>query len=405
MTVNSPTLQEYWDEDFSNVTSVQHGINNPSFNTLAANIDLQSLTSRNQPDQLENPVMDWIIPDGQNKKLRDHRNKSMSEGTSSDGGPAMYINLSNLGPYLSSSNFLIDMVTGYVFVLHKRRWVRTSLTCTQNPTPPKELGTRIQEASNTYWNKLIANNEKSLQRISNKDIRRNIVNQTTQVPTPQLVIMAQPPPLPRINNPELYTIHDEPMPLRIRRTYIRVQTRNAHTYIMEYSATLEMVKERRYVVDELWNRLRIVYGRVDAVQRNIDESLATDDRLRRQHGMMEFRSLYRFPDPTEMENLMPPIWMQWISREVNELCNELTQVIDQEMNKTLSEFRLILEDVEPEGEAQPDLLGFETPRPGKEVGVWGKEGKSPQRGLHEHQSLPQTEDLNITQIKSIKQHR
>ena len=139
-----------------------------SFNTLAVNIDLQSLTSRNQPDQLENPVMDWIVPDGQNKKLRDHRNKSISEGTSPDGGPAMYINLSNLGQYFSS---LINMVTGCIFVLHKRRWIRTGLTCTQNQTPPKELGTRIQEASNTYWNRLIANNETSLQRISNKDIR------------------------------------------------------------------------------------------------------------------------------------------------------------------------------------------------------------------------------------------
>ena len=123
ITANLPTLQEYWDEDFSNVTSVQHGINSLSFNTLAVNIDLQSLTSRNQPDRLENPVMDWIIPDGQNKKLRLHRNKSMSEGTSPDGGSAMYINLSNSGPYFSSSNFLINMVMGCIFVLHKRRWV------------------------------------------------------------------------------------------------------------------------------------------------------------------------------------------------------------------------------------------------------------------------------------------
>ena len=213
ITANSPTLQEYWDEDFSNVTSVQHSINSLSFNTLAANIDLQSLTSRNQPDRLENPVMDWIISDGQNKKLRDHRNKSMSEGTSPDRGPAMYINLSNLGPYFSSSNFLIDMVTRCVFVLHKRRWVQTGLTCTQNQTPPKELGARIQEASNAYWNRLIANNETSLQRISSKNIRRNVLNKTAQVPTPQPVIMEQPSPLPRINNPELYTIHDESMPL------------------------------------------------------------------------------------------------------------------------------------------------------------------------------------------------
>ena len=123
ITAKSPTVQEYWDEDFSNVTLVQHGLNSLSFNTLAANLDLHSLTLTNQPDQLENPVMDWIVPDRQNSKLRDHRNKSMSEGTSPNGGPAMYINLSNLGPYFSSSNFLIDMVTGYVFVPHKRRWI------------------------------------------------------------------------------------------------------------------------------------------------------------------------------------------------------------------------------------------------------------------------------------------
>ena len=83
--------------------------------------------------------------------------------------------------------------------------------------------------------------------------------------------------------------------------------------------------------------------------------------------MMEFRSPYRFPDLTEMENSMPPTWIQWISREANELCNELTLVIDQEVNETLSEFRLIPEDVEPEREAQPDLMGFKTPRPGNEI--------------------------------------
>ena len=310
----------------------------------------------------------------------------------------MYINLSNLGPYFSSSNFLIDMVMGNIFVLHKRRWVQTGLSCIQNQTPPEELGAKIQEASNTCWNKLIEKNETSLQRISNKEIRRNVVNETAQVHTPQPVIMAQLPPLPRIDNPELYTIHDEPMPLQIRRTYIRDQMRNTHTYIMGYSATLEMVKERRYVVDELWDRLRIVYGRVNVVRRNTDESLATDDRLHRQCGMMEFRSPYRFPDPMEMENSMPPMWIHWISREVNELYNKLTLIIDQKMNETLSEFWLILEDVELEGEAQPDLMGFETPWPANEIGSRGEEGNSPQQGLHKPQTQSQSEDSNITQI-------
>ena len=127
------------------------------------------------------------------------------------------------------------------------------------------MGAKIQEASNTYWNKLIEKNETSLQRISNKNIRRNIVNETAQVPTPQPALMAQPTPLPRIDNSELYTIHDKPLPLQIRRTYIKNRMRNAHTYMMEYSATLEMIKERRYVADKLLNRLRIVYGRVNVV--------------------------------------------------------------------------------------------------------------------------------------------
>ena len=37
-------------------------------------------------------------------------------------------------------------------------------------------------------------------------------------------------------------------------------------YIMEFSATLEMIKERRYRMEELWDRLRIIYRRVDAVR-------------------------------------------------------------------------------------------------------------------------------------------
>ena len=50
------------------------------------------------------------------------------------------------------------------------------------------------------------------------------------------------------------------------------------------------------------------------------------------------------------------------------------------MRETLSEFRQILEDVELEGEAQPDLMGLKTSQPGNEVGVQGEEGSSPQGG-------------------------
>ena len=139
---------------------------------------------------------------------------------------------------------------------------------------------------------------------------------------------------------------------------------------------------------------------MDAVRRKIDESLATDNQLHRQCVMMELRSPYRFPDLTEMENSTLPTWIQWISREANEFCNELTQMIDQETNKTLSEFRPILEDVEPEGENQPDLMGFETPQPGNKLRVRGEEGNSLQQGLYKQQNEPQSENSNTTQINA-----
>ena len=95
---------------------------------------------------------------------------------------------------------------------------------------------------------------------------------------------------------------------------------------------------------------------------------------------------------------MPPMWIQWISREANELCNELTLIIDQEMNETLSEFRPIPEDVEPEGEVQPDLMGFKTPQTTKEVENREEEGNSPQEGLQEPLTQPQSDATSTTWV-------
>ena len=92
-------------------------------------------------------------------------------------------------------------------------------------------------------------------KITNKGAGRNGMDQVTKMSVLQPVVTAQPPPLLRIDNSELYTIHEETMPLCIRRTYMRDQTQNAHTYIMEYSSTMEIEKEKCYIIDELWQRL------------------------------------------------------------------------------------------------------------------------------------------------------
>ena len=93
---------------------------------------------------------------------------------------------------------------------------------------------------------------------------------------------------------------------------------------------------------------------------------------------------------------MPPTWIQCISREANELCNELTLMIDQETNETLSEFRPIPEDIEPEGKVQPDLMGFQMLQTTKEVESRGEEGNSPQEGLQEPLTQPQLDAISTT---------
>ena len=112
-----------------------------------------------------------------------------------------------------------------------------------------------------------------MRRVRNENIRSNTDTDRVTETTSQLVMTPQLPLLSRIHNPELYMIHEESMPLRIRKTYIWDRMRNAHIYIMEYSSTKEMEKEKQYVRDQLWNRLQIIYGHVDAVRRKADASL------------------------------------------------------------------------------------------------------------------------------------
>ena len=67
------------------------------------------------------------------------------------------------------------------------------------------------------------------------------------------------------------------------------------------------------------------------------------------------------------------------------------------MNETLSEFRPISEDVEPEGEGQPDIMGFEMPQTTNEMENRGEEGNSPQE-IQEPQAQLQPETSSTTQV-------
>ena len=75
--------------------------------------------------------------------------------------------------------------------------------------------------------------------------------QMSQVPPPQPRITSQPPPLPRIDNQSCIQSMTNPCPYKLDEHILGIEYENAHTYIIEYSATLEMIKERRYIEEEL----------------------------------------------------------------------------------------------------------------------------------------------------------
>ena len=96
-----------------------------------------------------------------------------------------------------------------------------------------------------------------------------------------------------------------------------------------------------------------------------------------------------------MQNSTPTNWIHWISREANKLCKELKQAIDHDVNETLSEFRPIPEDEEPEEMEQQNLMGFKTPQiveRRRETGEHWEEGNNPQK--ESHKQHPQLEPVD-----------
>ena len=75
------------------------------------------------------------------------------------------------------------------------------------------------------------------------------------------------------------------MPPLARKNYVRDRMQSALTYILEYGQTEAMLKEGIYDEVEVQQRLRAVFGRVDAIRRRIDDALENDDMHRRRRNM------------------------------------------------------------------------------------------------------------------------
>ena len=129
--------------------------------------------------------------------------------------------------------------------------------------------------------------------------------------------------------PEAYVTQPDAMTPQMRRNYVRDRTQAALTYIKEYEASQEWEHNPQYDVQQVQQRLQIVYGKADQVKQRIDTALLNDDIYRRRRVMRALELPERFPLPQNMKNSPVATWVQWIRDE----SNKLIAAIDEEISR------------------------------------------------------------------------
>ena len=252
------TAEHYLDDNFSDVMrSSALGSNVSSlFNTTAFN------TTHNE----HKVTLDWVIPDGKNSHLEMLKDKHIMDFPALGGKTgAMLVHLPDLEPFYNTSEFLIDLQSGKLFVKLQNKWHPAGLTCRKRDFEVDQLMALIQHASIKLKNNLYKN--------ENTDV---------------LVLdpaKAQPPPLPFIPDIGNYITHDKPMSPTMRKNYIKDRAQAAVTYITEYGNTRLWTLENLVPEHKLKQRLQIVFGRIDALREVIDKAIECDDELRRKKCM------------------------------------------------------------------------------------------------------------------------
>ena len=268
--------------------------------------------------------LSWVVPDGLNKKLEDIETKTIANFASPGGGTgAMLVNLPALQPYYFTEHYLVDLDTGELFAQRHRLWYTTGLTCEARQFSPNEVDERIQRESERFRQKLDEEEQTEVEPV------RQDTTQYLKLPTPiqskqNTAIL---PNLPNLPDPSCFRIFTDVMQLQMRKNYLRDRRLAASSYILEYGATKIMAGKGQYDIDRLNQRLRIVFGKAEAIKRNIDTSLMQDDYHRRRRNMRSLGVPTRFPEPNHMENSPTNKWIHWINIEAEKLQAEINEEI------------------------------------------------------------------------------
>ena len=113
----------------------------------------------------------------------------------------------------------------------------------------------------------------------------------------------------------------------MRKNYIKDRAQAAVTYITEYGNTTLWSLEKLVPVHKLTQCLQIMFGRVDAVRKAVDEVIENDNEIRRKKCMHYLKPPKRFPVPEDMENEETATWINWIHVETQALLEDLNEEI------------------------------------------------------------------------------
>ena len=198
---------------------------------------------------------------------------------------------------------------GLFFVKLNGKWHPSGLTCEKRNFKVDGLMVLIQHASIRLKNKIYRRKEEQTAVL-------------TLDPTD-----TQPPPLPFIPNVANYMLHSKPMSPAMRKNYMKDRAQAAVMYITEYGNTAFWSLENLVPSHKLTQSLQVVFGRVDAVRKAVDEAIENDDEIRRKKCMRYLKPPKRFPRPEDMESEETATWINWIHMETQALLEDPNEEI------------------------------------------------------------------------------
>ena len=114
----------------------------------------------------------------------------------------------------------------------------------------------------------------------------------------------------------------------MRKNYIKDRAQAAVTYITKYGNTALWSLENLVPLHKLMQCLQVMFDRVDAVRKAVDEVTENDDEIRRKKCMRYLKPPKRFSRPEDMESEETATWINWIHMETQALLEDLNEADD-----------------------------------------------------------------------------